>query len=98
MANENTRRYIISERLTRLIFIGSGVLMVSTIMGILLLASTRPRGEFIELERSAYLETLVTATESLEGYGQNDDGSYHIPIERAMELVVERGVANPYEQ
>ena len=95
---ENTRQYIFSERLTRLMFIGSGILMVSTVLGILLLASSRPRGEFIELEREAYISTLETAAQSLEGYGQNEDGSYHIPIERAMELVVERGVANPFGQ
>ena len=91
-----TRQYIFSEAQTRLFFVGSGVLMVSALVTILILATARPRGEFLEPNREQYLETVGQASEALSGGAQNDDGSVTIPIERAMELIVERGVAQPF--
>ena len=94
MPPENQRRYIFSEAQTRLMFVGSGVLMVSTIVGILLLATSQPQGQYLEPNRAQYLATITEATEELAGGEENADGTVTIPIERAMELVVERGVAN----
>lgn len=93
---ENTRRYIFSEAQTRLMFVGSGVLMVATIVGILLLASSRPQGQYLEPNRAQYLATLTEATEQLAGGAVNADGTLTLPIEQAMELVVKRGVVNPF--
>ena len=93
---ENQRRYIFSEAQTRLMFVGSGVLMVSTIVGILLLATSQPQGQYQEPNRAQYLAILTEATEQLGGGAENADGTVTIPIERAMELVVERGVADPF--
>lgn len=93
---ENTRRYIFSEAQTRLMFVGSGVLMVATIVGILFLASSYPQGRYLEPIRSQYLATLTEATEELAGGAENADGTFTIPIERAMELVAERGVVDPF--
>ncbi len=93
---ENPRRYIFSEAQTRLMFVGSGVLMVATIIGILLLASARPQGEYLEPNRTQYLATLTEATEELAGGAENADGTLTLPIEQAMELVAERGVVNPF--
>ena len=93
---ENQRRYIFSEAQTRLMFMGSGVLMVSTIVGILLLATSQPQGQYLEPNRAQYLSTITQATEELAGGEENADGTVTIPIERAMELVVERGVADPF--
>jgi len=92
----NTRNYLFSEAQTRLFFVISGVGMVATIVGLLVLASSRPQGSFKELERSTYLNTITSATADLSGYKQNANGSVSIPIERAMELVAERGVENPF--
>ena len=94
--SENQRRYIFSEAQTRLMFVGSGVLMVATIVGILLLASARPQGQYLEPNRAQYLATLTEATEQLAGGAVNADGSLTLPIEQAMELVVERGVVDPF--
>lgn len=93
---ENQRRYIFSEAQTRLMFMGSGVLMVSTIVGILLLATSQPQGQYLEPNRAQYLATITEATEALAGGEENANGTVTIPIERAMELVVERGVADPF--
>lgn len=94
----NNRNYLFSEAQTRLFFVVSGVGMVATLVGLLILASARPQGSFKQLERSTYLNTITAATNDLTGYKQNANGSVSIPIERAMELVVERGVVNPFNK
>jgi hypothetical protein len=98
MAKQVTRQYIFTEGQTRLMFIASSILMVATVVGFLILSSSRPQGSFTtNLDRSPYLNNLQGATESLEGYRENPDGTVSIPIERAMELVAERGVVNPFK-
>ena len=92
----NQRRYIFSEAQTRLMFVGSGVLMVATLVGILLLASSRPQGRYLEPNRVQYLATLTEATDKLAGGATNPDGTVTIPIDQAMQLVAKRGVVNPF--
>jgi hypothetical protein len=94
--NQNTRHYIFTEEQTRFMFIGTGVLMLATIVGILLLASSRPQGRFTQLDRSQYLTTVESASEQISTYRQNADGSVSIPVEQAMDLLVERGVSNAF--
>ncbi|MGL4609579.1 MAG: hypothetical protein ACRCYY_07815 [Trueperaceae bacterium] len=96
MAEQMTRQYIFTEEQTRFMFIGTGVMMVATIVGILLLAYSRPQGRFSLVDRSQYLETVQNASETISTYRQNPDGSVTIPVEGAMELVVERGVAGAF--
>jgi hypothetical protein len=93
---ESTRQYIFTEEQTRQMFIGAGVLMVATLVGLLLLASSRPQGRFVTPDRTTLLNTVNTASERLESYHMNEDGSVSIPIERAIELVSERGIANAF--
>lgn len=97
MAKSTPRQYIFSEGQTRLLFIAMSVGMVATLVGILLLASSRPQGRLTtNLDRTQYQTTLAEATSQLEGYHENADGTVSIPIERAMELIVERGVVDPF--
>ncbi len=97
MAKTTPRQYIFSEGQTRLLFIAMSVGMVATLVGILLLASSRPQGRYTtNLDRTQYQTTLTNATDQLGGYRENADGSVSIPIEKAMELIVERGVVNPF--
>ena len=97
MAKAPERQYIFSSGQTRLLFIGMSVLMVATLVGILILASSRPQGRFTtNLDRTQYQTTLEQAVSDLEGYRENADGTVSIPIEQAMELIVERGVVNPF--
>jgi hypothetical protein len=93
---ESTRQYIFSEEQTRQMFIGAGVLMVASLVGLLLLASSRPQGRFVHPDRTTLLNTVNAASERLESYHLNDDGSVSIPIERAIELVSERGIAKTF--
>jgi hypothetical protein len=95
---ENTRQYIFTEEQTRLMFIGTGVLMVATIVGILLLAYSRPQGRYSLVDRSQYLETVQGASEQIGSYRQNADGTVSIPVEAAMELLIERGVNNAFSE
>jgi hypothetical protein len=94
--NQATRQYIFTEEQTRFMFIGTGVLMLATIVGILLLAYSRPQGRFSLGDRSQYLETVQSASEQIGNYRQNPDGTVSIPVEAAMELLVERGVSNAF--
>jgi hypothetical protein len=96
MADQNTRNYIFTEEQTRLMFIGTGVLMVATVVGILLLASSRPQGRYSLVDRSQYLETVQGASETIGSYRQNPDGTVSIPVESAMEILVERGVNSAF--
>jgi hypothetical protein len=91
-----TRQYIFTEEQTRFMFIGTGVLMLATIVGILLLAYSRPQGRFSVVDRSQYLETVQGASETIGNYRQNADGTVSIPVEQAMALLVERGVSNAF--
>jgi hypothetical protein len=93
---ESTRQYIFTEEQTRQMFIGAGVLMVATLVGILLLASSRPQGRFVQPDRTTLLNTVNSASEKLESYHLHEDGSVSIPIERAIELVAERGINNAF--
>ena len=95
---DNTRQYIFTEEQTRLMFIGTGVLMVATIVGILLLAYSRPQGRYSLVDRSEYLLTVETASEQISSYRQNADGTVSIPVEQAMELLVERSVTNAFSE
>jgi hypothetical protein len=93
-----TRQYIFTEEQTRQMFIGAGVLMVSTLVGLLLLASSRPQGKFKQLDRTTYITTVTQASQSLESYQQHEDGTVSIPIERAMKLLAERGIAKAFSE
>jgi hypothetical protein len=95
---QTNRQYIFTEEQTRFMFIGTGVLMVATIVGILLLAYSRPQGRFSLVDRSQYLETVQGASEQMNTYRQTTDGTVSIPVSAAMELLVERGVNNAFSE
>ena len=95
---ESTRQYIFTEEQTRQMFMGSGVLMVATLVGILLLSSSRPQGSFVNPDRTTLLNTVNTASETLESYHLHEDGTVSIPIERAIELISERGIVNAFRE
>lgn len=92
---EPTRQYLFSERQMRLAFVLGTVGMVAVLVAILLLATARPQGSLVPLDTSAFDQQLAAATADLDGYEVLDDGRARIDIDRAIELVVERGVANP---
>ena len=90
--SEPTRQYLFSEQQVRSAFVLSGIGMVTVIVGLLLLASSRPQGRFDPADTSSFVATLAAATEDLEGFEPIGTNRARIDIDTAMELVVERGV------
>lgn len=41
---------------------------------------------------ASYRDYVVPAREQLSSYGRTEQGTIHIPIERAMQLIAERGL------
>jgi len=74
-------------------FLG-GVGAVALILGILLLVSARPQGNLVTVDDSQYQLQLQAAEAALSGFELVGDGA-RIDIGHAMQLVVERGVAQP---
>src|SRR5690606_36825675 len=84
-----------SEQQVRGVFLLSIVGMVVVLVGLLLLATSKPQGRFQTLDETEFRNALTVATDQLEGYELMDDGRARIDIDRAMELVAERGVTAP---
>jgi mono/diheme cytochrome c family protein len=95
---EPTRQYIFNAEQIRLMFIGSTVLAVLILAGILLMVSFRPQGRLTAIDQQQFQTTIAHATEQLDGYEQLEDGRVRIDIRRAMELVAERGVSAPFTE
>jgi len=92
---DDTRRYLISEKQVRLaVFLGT-IGMIALVTVIFLLATSRPRGSFQILDGSAFQQQLNAAVDSITGYEDLGDGKARIDINRAMELVAQRGVQDP---
>lgn len=89
---EPTRQYIFSEGQVRFAFVASGVGMVTILVLLLVLVSSRPQGRLAPADTSQFENTLEVATARLEGYEVLENGRARIDIDRAMELVAERGV------
>ena len=89
---EPTRQYIFTEGQIRFAFVASGVGMVAILVLLLVLTSARPQGRYAAADTSQFENTLELATSKLEGYEVLENGRARIDIDRAMELVAERGV------
>lgn len=89
---EPTRQYIFTEGQIRLAFVASGVGMVAILVLLLVLVSARPQGRYAAADVSQYENTLEVAASKLQGYEVLENGRARIDIDRAMELVAERGV------
>lgn len=87
-----TRQYLFTEQQIRAAFVLSGIGMVSVIVGLLLLATSRPQGRFDPADNTEFVATLAAASEDLDGFEIVGENRAIIDIDRAMELVAERGV------
>jgi len=84
--------YLFSEQQIRLGFTLATTGMVVVLVVLLLLASARPQGRFRVLDGSAFQQQLTNATADLDGYQLLGGGRARIDIDRAMELLAERGL------
>lgn len=92
---EPTRQYLFSEAQVRTAFLLSAVGMVVVLLGLLLLATSRPQGKFEVLDDSEFQNAVAEAAGQLEGYAMLEDGRARIDIDHAMALVAQRGVQDP---
>lgn len=92
---EGENRLLFSEDQIRTAFVASGVGMVALLVFVLILATSRPQGTYQVADDGQYRATVRAAAENLDGYELVGEDGARIDIERAMELVVERGVDLP---
>lgn len=91
---QKTRQYLFTPQQVRLA-VGLGTVgMIAAIVVLLFLASSRPQGRFQPLDESQFQQHLADATGDLSGYSVDGDRAT-IDINRAIELVAERGVQSP---
>lgn len=83
---------LVSETGIRNAFVVSGVGMVALLVFVLVLATSQPQGSFQTADDQQYRATLLAATDDLDGYELVGEDRARIDIERAIELVAERGV------
>lgn len=93
---EPTRQYIFSEGQIKTAFGAVTGLMVLVLVVLLLLITARPQGSFGRADTRQFERTVASASEDLSGFRELEDGAVQIDIERAMELIVERGVRDPF--
>ena len=91
---QKTRQYMFSPQQVRMAVALGTVGMIAAIVVLLFLASSRPQGRFQPLDDSQFQQHLANATGDLSGYSVDGDRAT-IDINRAIELVAERGVQNP---
>lgn len=89
---EPVRQYLISQQQVSAMAILSVLGMVVVLIVLLLLATSRPQGSFQRLDPAEFQQAVAAATADLDGYELLPDGRARIDIDRAMELVAERGV------
>lgn len=91
---QKTRQYLFTPQQVRLAVALASVGMMAVIVVLLFLASSRPQGRFQPLDDSQFQQHLADATNDLSGYSVDGDRAT-LDINRAIELVAERGVQNP---
>lgn len=92
---DNSRDYLFSENQVRTaVAVGSAGMGV-VLLALLFLATSRPQGRYQILDGSTHQAELQAAVASITGYEDLGDGKARIDINRAMELVAQRGVVNP---
>ncbi|MEX2536148.1 MAG: cytochrome c [Trueperaceae bacterium] len=93
---EPTRQYLFTDRQIKGFFAAVTVGMVLALIALLLLISALPNGTFAAADTRQFDETLERTSRELSGYRELADGTVQIDIHRAIELVAERGVENPF--
>lgn len=93
MPAEPTRQYVVSPAQVRLGYALGGIGAVAAIVGVLLLATARPQGQYRPVDTSQVDAARARADAALSGFELRDEGSVRLDIVHAMELVVERGTA-----
>lgn len=91
---DKEQHYLVSAKQLRLA-VGLGtVAMIATVIVLYLLATGHTKGRFEQVDDSQFKASLQEATADLTGYAVDGDRA-RLDIDRAIELVAERGVVEP---
>lgn len=88
------RQYLFSSAQVRLAVALGTVGMIAIIVVLLLLGTAHPRAEFAPLDGAPFQQHLAAATADLTGFAVDGERA-RIDIDRAIQLVAERGVQAP---
>lgn len=87
------REYLISPTALRNLFVGSWVVAVLILVALLTMTSSKDQSRYTPADEDQYQATLQSASATISEPGVNELGAGRIPIERAMALVAEKGLA-----
>ncbi len=96
VSGSGRKTYLVSPGLIRILFIGSAAGMIALLLLFPLLASSRPKGAPVLIDRATVTRSVQAAEQRITGYATNADGTLSIDINQAMQLVAERGVADTF--
>jgi mono/diheme cytochrome c family protein len=88
-----TRQYLISPGTLRNLFVVGWVVSILILVAILTMTASGERSRYTPADETQFQETLQAASTALEEPGVNELGAGRIPIERAMQIVSEKGLA-----
>ena len=92
---EPTKQFIFSEKQIRIAMAAFTVGGLLLVLAIFFLATARPQGSFKPLDTAEFNQHVERGTERIADYQLMEDGRARLRIDRAIELVAERGTAVP---
>lgn len=98
MTRESTKqpvpaqRYLVSPSTLRNLFVGSVIAAIVILVVILTMITSVHRARYTPANETQFQETLQEASTALEEPGVSETGAGRIPIERAMQIVAEKGL------
>ena len=98
----NNKNYLVTKQMVTLAGIGSLVLGGLVLATLLWRASSQPQGRYTNVNTSQYQRTVTGAAEDLANTAASspntDDGRYQIPIDQAINIVANQGIASTSQQ
>ena len=98
----NNKNYLVSSRMVLLAGVGSLILGGLIIATLLWRASSQPQGRYTNVNTSQYQRTVTGAAEDLMNTASSspntDGGRYQIPIDQAINIVANQGIAATSQQ
>lgn len=98
----NDKNYLVSKQMVTLAGIGSLILGVLIIAILLWRASSQPQGRYTNVNTSQYQRTVADAAADLANTAatspNTDSGRYQIPIDQAISIVANQGMAATSQQ
>ena len=98
----NNKNYLVTKQMVTLAGIGSLVLGALILAVLLWRASSQPQGRYTNVNTSQYQRTVTGAAQDLANTAADspntDGGRYQIPINQAIDIVANQGIASTSQQ